>query len=494
MAQSYDLDYEIQLISNAFSDTELLKRVERKLSPEMLSAGWLRVVYMAIIQHWRSRQAIPKKGALEYCITEILSDKKTLARFNIHADEDCIATINAFTTGLLQGLDPNELDPQHYVETLPAFLVSKTLKRGTQELYGKPMTESQQAELIAKLDDELKQARSAGTRIQIQTAEEAHTFDRDELTGTRITTGMTKFDATLHGGPRIKESALLVACPGVGKTTTGINLARSAIMEGFKTLFITLENDAAMILDRYYALQAHVPYTNILRVKVDPGSPTGYKGITAAELKRIELSKSKAAPGYGGFSIVDLSAKTDVNHVDIHEAIETWLTADKTRDNDKRLVVLDWLGYLGRADRISSNKAGHEMLTEQANVITAFSRKFDVMLWTFTQGKSTTVNREVLGQNDISGSFHQIDTFDYVFGLAESDNSRDITAEWQGKEMRGDRELCFTTVKNRYGVVGYSFKIYQGPTLRFWDTKADSDRAEQKVKSSTPEALILGRN
>jgi hypothetical protein len=29
--------------------------------------------------------------------------------------------------------------------------------------------------------------------------------------------------------------------------------------------------------------------------------------------------------------------------------------------------------------------------------------------------------------------------------------------------------------------------------LRFWDTKADSERAEQKVKSSTPEALILGR-
>lgn len=69
-------------------------------------------------------------------------------------------------------------------------------------------------------------------------------------------TGLGLLDEALSGGPRAGELVLLAGAQGQGKTTLGVQMARTAVATGRPALVLSYEHDMQTLMERLIALEA----------------------------------------------------------------------------------------------------------------------------------------------------------------------------------------------------------------------------------------------
>lgn len=320
-------------------------------------------------------------------------------------------------------------------------------------------------EIVAKL----AQLSPAGSSYQLSDACERVEIPATREAIIRVPTNISKLDSLLMGGLGRQEFGLVIACPGVGKTNTLINFCKGAAARGWYTLYLTVEQPAREIKQRFYAMTAQIKGHYVLQPMSEWPEP-----------ERIRFQALVNSDYSGRFFVADLSEKKP-RIGDLQALIKQWkaLMTERGVGPRARLVVVDWLDMVQpEAHHVSRGGANSDWnaLKGLSEDMARMARAEDVALWSATQGTAEGDGVRFLQMKHTAFSFHKNDFVHVAIGIAP--DKPDENQEYLEKSTDDNlnkfkiqeckRDLNYTFFKNRNNKK-MSAKLYQGPTLALWD-------------------------
>ena len=311
----------------------------------------------------------------------------------------------------------------------------------------------------------------------------------------RIPMSLGRLNELTDRGLGLGEIGMVTACPGVGKTTSLINFMVSAMHANHRCLFLTLELSGKRIKHRYQSIAAHIN-AGWLKKPI-PTWPI-------AEMQRYQFLHDPGNPYFDKIHITDLSKKS-FKIEDINRAMGMWFEyVDKTYSDTEacRGVYVDWLDKIDPSGlNVSLKDSGDKVLVKIAEKLGELSRKYNVALWTATQGTRQADGVERLEMRHTAYGYHKNDPLDVSLGLGPvQQDARTAVAEAHRSSSAGaviidddvadgesklpppcNRHLMFNLMKNRDNAAG-ALAFFQGSTLKYWDYEADATTAENTIR------------
>ena len=308
----------------------------------------------------------------------------------------------------------------------------------------------------------------------------------------KIPTGIPFLDVVTGGGlnASLREIGLGLAGTGVGKTNMMINFAISAAFSGRKVLFITLELTKEEISRRTFAMAAHIK-TKEIKTPMEQWSPESLERLEYLAASSINDNITIADMSDRSYSVSDLTGE-----------IETWKRDTKAAcgtDENCKLVIIDWL------DMLVPEAKDARMLSQQWQALEKIGKDLkhmvnsqNVALWCVSQTNRSGAGTSKVRLDHISGAYSKNFFGSIVLGLApvdEDDEDREINqnmskAEMQKLNIECNRDLHLSILKNRDGVQREA-DIYQGPTLRFWQSRS-AWKTTEKILATGDMKKIFG--
>jgi len=314
----------------------------------------------------------------------------------------------------------------------------------------------------------------------------------EEELDVKIPTGIPFLDYVTGGGlnASLNEIGLGMAGTGVGKTNMMINFAISAAFAGFDTLFITLELTEKEISRRMFAMASHI---KMKEIKMPMGQWSEESRTRMDFLSRSCINRR--------LSISDMS---DRNHSvsDLVGEIETWKRDTKAMcgtDEKCKLVLVDWIDMLvPEAKDARMIQQPWQAIEKVGKDLKHMVNNQNVAMWCVSQTNRAGSGTSKVRLDHISGAFSKNFFGSIVLGLApvnESDEDREISqnmskAELQKLKIECNRDLHLSILKNRDGDQRES-DIYQGPTLRFWQSRS-AWKTTEKILATNDMQKIFG--
>lgn len=308
-----------------------------------------------------------------------------------------------------------------------------------------------------------------------------------ETANVRISTGLNRLDRFTGRGLGLGEIGMVTACPGVGKTTSLINFMVGAVGAGHRALFLTLELTGRRIKHRYQSIAGYID-AGWLKLPMTKWPD--------AELERYEAIVSPTHKHFDYVQLVDLSKKS-YSTEDINRSIGLWFedVDRKYHEADKcTCVYVDWLDKIDPAG-LSTNRNDRDdkVLVKVAEKLAELARKYNVAMWTATQGTREADGVERLSMKHTAYGYHKNDPLDVSLGLGPVITpqvaAQAQTAATTGSDGKDDddelappcsRDLVFNIMKNRDNAPGM-VHFYQGNTLKYWNLKADATQTTANI-------------
>ena len=305
----------------------------------------------------------------------------------------------------------------------------------------------------------------------------------------RIGTGLTTVDVPLNGGLAPGEIGLIIAPSGTGKSNAMINFACENILRGNESLYVTLELSMEIVMSRVISI-----FTGIRASLISKGiSAKAQEAWTESERKRFHDLVDK-----DGCNRHLLESFKIVEHTDSHvtpdtlkqEVIKWKEERIKAGVDEKRLgfVAVDWLNNIDPSTLSSVNKNLNQAAVMERVVesLRQMGVATETRVWTAQQAARNALNKEVLTMQDgrdSSGTFNPVDiamglTIKKEVGAKGAPVVR-IADEKTKVKLDPDREMIWSIMKDRNsGATGTSIKFYQGPSLKFYESKKECQRAD----------------
>jgi replicative DNA helicase len=244
------------------------------------------------------------------------------------------------------------------------------------------------------------------------------------------------FDSHMHGGVAINSNTIcgklvtIAARPGVGKTATAISIAKGIALNGYNTVFYTLEVPKRQMLQRLLCvhdfnaqLEKNGKLINCLKINQFPS-----RSFTEDQLERIEEYRGSISKN---IQIYDCFRQID--------QIAGHLTMLKKRDSSIAVACIDHLGLLKLGRNENPVHAIGEITTRLKELSVDLSMDILLMCQLNREIEKRSNKRPVLSDLRDSGRIEE--DSDCVFGLY-----RDIETESQVLEI--------IALKNRHNALG----------------------------------------
>jgi hypothetical protein len=377
--------------------------------------------------------------------------------------------------------EPRESETDFYRAHLNDYLASMRWNHIIQEGLGAD-------ELIQKASD-IKEELGRVNNGKFKMTHAGRPVPKEERScGARYGLGIQAVDARLAGGLMRKQTGLLCAGTGVGKSNLQINMMAANTWRKTASLYITLELTSSRINERYQAMLAGIPASLF---KVDERYwPEHYRKRHAA----ISGPRFKLHPYATTLDMAD----NDYGVIDIENAINVW--KDKctkeglNADEDCTTVMIDWLDRVSANGLVKVNKNSSEERIYN-HIMEKFSQivnKHNLMLWTATQAKPEAKSKEVLRSTDIAWGGSKLNMVDAGIGLCPKNVDEKLKDSASGGWAENDdtakapecsRMLNASFLKTRdTSAVDTFVPIYQGPSLKFWNSSSDAIKIQDAIK------------
>lgn len=315
------------------------------------------------------------------------------------------------------------------------YLKDKILEFGKRQAMTEAIIES--ADLIEKDTDSYKRveelvkdalmvgtgADDLGLFLLDNLEERIEGYNSEEDVIPRIPSANEKFNQLLKGGIGKGEMGVVIASPGVGKTTFLIENAGAAIRNGYNVVHYTLENDERQIMRNY---DLRLLERNLEYIKTNP-MPS-----IAAMRNVVKVAKG---------NLVVKRYPTKQASVDTIRAHLYKLKNIKGFVPD--MIVVDY-GSLLRPSKSNFNDVRHA-ISEVYEEIRGLCAEFNVAVWTAVQANRGSLAKKVITIADIAEAFAVANTADIMMALCQTNKEK------QKGEMR------FFVAKNRDSVSGLLF-------------------------------------
>ena len=313
----------------------------------------------------------------------------------------------------------------------------------------------------------------------------------------RISSGLRSLNNVIDRGLGVSELGMITACPGVGKTNSLINFFSGAVNSGIRSLFITLELNEQRIMHRYTSIAAGI---DARYFKVQPDRwPVSIQ-------QRYAYYMNPANPQYEYASVIDVSTHRPTID-ELEKIIGDWKDLFVQQYGEEKAccygVYIDWLDYIMPTGlNVNKNYREDAILAEVTRSVGQLARKFEVALWTATQGTRAADGTEDIKMKHTAGAYHKNDALDIGLGLAASHTATSRTeaeksvsdealygpdgklVDVQAVGPACERHMHMTTTKNRDNAPG-KFTFWQGYNLKYYNDKGEQDAyVEEQDKSN----------
>lgn len=303
-------------------------------------------------------------------------------------------------------------------------------------------------------------------------ADQALTLTKEELA--KVPTGLSILDSAILGGldANIEELGIGVACTGIGKTNMLLNFALGAAQADVYALFISLELTTRELMQRAFSMAAHINARKSAQVVGDTW--------TEAEMLRFHTLRTSTIAKH--VTVCEIRNKI-CTMADISRVVGDWKRKVKREtgsDEKCKLVLLDWLDLLApeiQNARRKSDGAEWELMNTVTKDLKRMQAQHHVACWTVTQGNRGSSTADKLRLEHTATSFQKIWYVAVALGLTAPAEDKFIDEGVSDDNLASssamdcNRTLMMTIMKNRSGPK-FSQGVYQGPTLKFWPSKA----------------------
>jgi hypothetical protein len=305
---------------------------------------------------------------------------------------------------LLDWVYQDELTPQYIIDNLSGFIKHRRLIK-VQEL-----NKTDPVAIATESQKVIFDITETATASQIKTTSP---FDKpiymEIVEG--IVTGFTALDTKLHGLAK-SECGLIIGHSGSGKTTVATAMAKYAALQGYKSLYVSLEEPMENIAQRWYASQFRIPYT-----KLHYGLADGQYDTKIALEQAFRDMTDETRTTLMNLKVVDARSLTPINVESLKTLVEK-LADDEGFIPD--VMFIDQLDYVEPLKQISKNAQLWEKYQQAAFELDLFSQHqiqnaHNFALWVLHQGTGDPKWR--FNYSDIAGSKAIVRPFDICLGV-----------------------------------------------------------------------------
>lgn len=251
------------------------------------------------------------------------------------------------------------------------------------------------------------------------------------------------------GGFGMGELILLVAPPGIGKSTCLMNIGAHAIQRGLNVVHYTMELSEAYTAQRYDALVTGIA-TQTLKYNIEEVEETLKKRVNGKLIIKYFPQKT--------VSINAIKA-----HVD-----QRFLLGEKVD-----LIIIDYADLLKASGKAKDST--HEDLGVIYGEIRGFAGEYAMPVFSASQSNRSSGDSEIVVGSQIAGSFEKLMIADFVISLARLNNDK---VSGTGR---------FHIIKNRFGPDGMTLpskiNMSNGQMLLFEETSKEGKAAADDMKS-----------
>jgi len=267
-----------------------------------------------------------------------------------------------------------------------------------------------------------------------------------------------------------------------------LNFACENALRGNQSLYITLELSQPTVLARIIAM-----LTGIKASQISKGtSRKAMEEWTESERRRFHALVDRDGANRHILEAIKILEFTD-RHVTpdtLKQEILKWKEAGiKSGIDESKLgfVAVDWLNNIDPSTLSMVNKNQNQayVMEKVTEALRQMGSSTETRVWTAQQAARSALNKEVLTMQDGRDSSGTFNPVDIAMGLAiKKDTEKGAVAVrvYDNKshvKMDPDREMIWSIMKDRNsGATGSCIKFYQGPSLKFYESKKECQRAE----------------
>jgi replicative DNA helicase len=483
MSDRFDADFRKRLIMALCSDPDFFRKAVDFLRPEMIIERPIQFAYSVILRCYEREGQLPSAEVLQLAAMDDLHNPDIpfeLKPADSELDE------YADTVGMAcAGLWLKRTDQTAYM--------SSRLKDFLQMCYMAAIpaeaTPSQRLEMYSQIYSQM-QSYDSTESVNALTLDEALAKMSETVDiRNRIGTGLASVDVPLNGGLAPGEIGLIVAPSGTGKSNAMLNFACENALRGNQSMYITLELSQSTVLARIIAM-----LTGIRASLVSKGtSPKAMESWTESEKRRFHDLVDKDGKNRHILESIKILEYTD-RHITpdtIKQEVLKWKEARiKAGVAESKLgfVAVDWLNNIDPSTLSMVNKNQNQayIMEKVTESLRQMGSATETRVWTAQQAARSALNKEVLTMQDGRDSSGTFNPVDIAMGLAikkeVGDKGAVAVKMYDSKsrvKMDPDREMVWSIMKDRNsGATGSCIKFYQGPSLKFYESKKECQRAE----------------
>ena len=485
MPGAYTRDFQIGLLTQLILSGQFMTQVMGYLRLTDFELPACRLIYEALQCYHMQYTQHPDFKTLQLHVQYLIQNMDgTTATLLDPTEFESLGTV----LGMIARTRRDAINTDYYLGQLQGYLA--TVRMGQlQEQHGTMLQMGQGAEEYlteaVKLNEEIAHHNASGYELDYVDSNPEPIMDASDVQ--RILTGIPPVDTWTGNGLGLGESAMIVACTGVGKTTGLINIGNAANVTNWRSLFMTLELSGARIKRRRQAMMAGIP-AQWFKVPI---------GEWPVEMKwRFSWIIDPRNPKFDYCCICDMSKRAPTV-ADIDTMIQKWLTneAKKGTVEQCKLCCIDWLDKIDPGGlNVTKNMREDTIHIKISEALAEMGRRYNLAMWWATQATRDAEGREILMKQHTAYGYHKNDPLDLSIGLAPAIEIK--PKEQKKRKIRDDddeempacnRQLVVSIMKNRDNPDGKHARIYQSPTLAFWTDSRAYTAAEAILRSKNLE-------
>ena len=483
MNERFDSAFRQRLLMALCADPDFFRKAIDFLKPEMIIERPIQFAYSVLLRCYEREGRLPDSEVLQMAAMDDLQNPDIPSELKPSAEE-CDAYADAISLACAGLQCPSTAQTAYMSAKLKDFLQMCYMAAIPSEA-----TQSQRLEMYSQIYTQMQSYDRTESKNELSLDEALAKMSETVDIRNRIGTGLTTVDVPLNGGLAPGEIGLIIAPSGVGKSVSMMNFACDNFLRGNESFYVTLELSMEIVMARVISI-----FTGIRASLISKGiSAKAQEAWTESERKRFHDLVDK-----DGCNRHLLESFKIVEHTDSHvtpdtlkqEVIKWKEERIKAGVDEKRLgfVAVDWLNNIDPSTLSSVNKNLNQAAVMERVVesLRQMGVATETRVWTAQQAARNALNKEVLTMQDgrdSSGTFNPVDiamglTIKKEVGAKGAPVVR-IADEKTKVKLDPDREMIWSIMKDRNsGATGTSIKFYQGPSLKFYESKKECQRAD----------------
>ena len=434
------------IFSNLFNDTSYAKAVLPFIDTTYFTEHFEQIIYEKIYDHFENYDVIPTKDSIV---------------IDIEQSDGVVDKEYADVLAYLKGLEYTEVDYNWLIDKTEKFCQDKALYNALSTSIDIVNSGKDSSNIPTIMSDALSVCFDNHIGLDyLADTDDLFDYYHEEIS--QIPFDIDYFNDITKGGFGRKTLNVLMAAPGVGKSTFMCHFAAANIVSGYNVLYISLEMSEARLATRVDA--------NLLNLTID-------------ELNKIDREKY--------YSKVERMKKTVKGNMIFHEYptssahVGHFKSLLEDLRNKKQfvpdVVYVDYLNICA-AQRSSDSGDGYAHIKTISEELRALAVERNIVIVTATQVNRSGAKTTDFDMTDTSESFGLPATVDTQIAIIST------------PELEEGKQILIKQLKNRYADVNYKTKGVIGidrSKMRLYNLESDSQNI---IMPGSPEEVTEKMN